>query len=227
MISRRQRGYLLLTASTLAFLIVCSVAPGADWISLFNGHDLSGWTVRGGGATFEVEDGVIVGRTGPGHNTFLCTVQEFADFELEFEVQIIDPINSGVQMRSAVRPQMIDGRMREVVYGPQVEIEPSPGESGYLYAEKAGGWMTPKEKLVAHDLFKAGEWNRYRVVAEGPRIRTWINDTLVSDLTAEFLQRAHLRGFIALQVHRVPEGTAGTVAWRNLRVRELAATNNP
>lgn len=207
--------------------IACSRARADTWIALFNGRDLTGWAVRGGGATFEVEDGTVVGRAGPGHNTFLCTVREFGDLELEFEVKMIHPINSGVQLRSAARPQMIDGRMQEVVYGPQVEIEPSPGESGYLFAEKAGGWMTPKEKLVAHDLFKAGEWNRYRVVAEGARIRTWINDTLVSDLVAESYHCAHPRGFIALQVHRVPEGTSGAVAWRNLRVREFAVINNP
>lgn len=206
----------------LLVAVVTSTAMAEDWTALFNGRDLAGWVVHGGGATFEVQDGVIVGRSGPGHNTFLCTLREFDDFELEFEVKILEAINSGVQLRSAVRPQLVDGRMQEVVYGPQVEIEPSPGESGYLYAEKAGGWMTPPDKLVAHDLFKAGEWSRYRVFARGALIQTWLNGTLVSDLVAEAHYRDHSRGCIALQVHRVPEGASGAVAWRNLRVRTLA-----
>ncbi|MGI9243592.1 MAG: sulfatase-like hydrolase/transferase, partial [Verrucomicrobiales bacterium] len=38
----------------------------AGFIGLFNGKDLSGWTPKGGEASFEVEDGVIVGTAVPG-----------------------------------------------------------------------------------------------------------------------------------------------------------------
>lgn len=194
----------------------------AGWTSLFDGRTLTGWTKHGGGATFEVRDGAIVGRNGPRHNTFLCTDRAYRDFELEFDVKITGSLNSGVQIRSKVRPEEIDGAPAERVYGPQVEIENSPGESGYLYAERADGWMTPDDIRKPLDVFKNDEWNRYRVVAQGPRIQTWINGEPVSDLVDEKIYAAHAEGFIGLQVHQIKE-PAGTleVSWRNLRIREV------
>ena len=39
--------------------------------------------------------------------------------------------------------------------------------------------MTPQDALQPHSLFRNDDWNQYRIVAEGPRIRTWINGQLV------------------------------------------------
>ena len=46
----------------------CATGGGgkAKWISLFNGKDLQGWTVRGK-ATWSVQDGALTGRGGMGH----------------------------------------------------------------------------------------------------------------------------------------------------------------
>lgn len=214
-------------ASFSLFFAIAASAAAADpnpWIELFNGRDLAGWTVRGGQATYAVADGAIVGTNGPGHNTFLCTERTFGDFELELEVRLTAPLNSGIQIRSAVRDEELDGNPVERVHGPQVEIELSPGEAGFLYGERAGGWMTPAERLIPHSHFINGEWNAYRIVAEGPRIRTWINGTLVSDLVDEVMHAKYPSGFIGLQVHRIDaEPGTLTVAWRNIRLRELSA----
>ena len=40
-------------------------------------------------------------------------------------------------------------------------------ESGYVYGEALGGWMTPKDKLIPHKNFKNGKWNKYRILAKG------------------------------------------------------------
>lgn len=203
-------------------ITVASLAADADWIPLFNGRDLTGWTKRGGDATYRVEDGAILGLNGPGHNTFLCTNREFGDFELEFEVRLLTPLNSGVQIRSKARQEADDGKSIEVIYGPQIEIERAPGEAGYVYGERIGGWMTPEDQLKAHSHFRNDGWNQYRIVAEGPRIRTWVNGQLVSDLVDERVYENHARGFIGLQVHsaRAEPGEL-KVAWRNLRIRPL------
>lgn len=215
---------------TLSLLVLFAslvlTARAADgWQSLFNGRDLDGWEKHGGGATYAVEDDAIVGTNGPGQNTFLCTAREYGDFELEFEVRLLAPLNSGVQIRSRARIEQRDGVDREFVYGPQIEIERSPGEAGYIYGERIGGWMTPEDKLKPHSHFRNDDWNHYRILAEGPRIRTWINGQLVSDLVDEEVYRDHARGFVGLQVHST-KAEAGTlkVAWRNLRIREVAST---
>ena len=51
-----------------------------------------------GAHRFTVEDGAIVGRTvesSASLNSFLCTLQEFDDFELELETAIDPVTNSG------------------------------------------------------------------------------------------------------------------------------------
>ena len=81
--------------------------------------------------------------------------------------------------------------------------------------------MTPKDKLKPHKHFKDGAWNKYRVLAKGPRIQVWVNGEQVSDLVHEKAYKSHPSGFIGLQVHGVGNGGPFTVAWRNLKIREL------
>ena len=116
--------------------------------------------------------------------------------------------------------------MTAAVNGPQVEIEASGGngaEAGYVYGEATGrGWLTPAERLKPHKHFKDGEWNKYRVIAKGPRIQTWINDQPIEDLNDEAIYESHPKGFIGLQVHGIGKGSGPfEVSWRNLRIKEL------
>jgi len=193
--------------------------------AIFDGTTLTGWTQKNGTATYRVEDGAILGKTAQGSpNSFLCSDKEYGDFELRFDVKLFDnPLNSGVQIRSRTAPSK-DPKVFGRVNGPQVEIEASGAkgaESGYIYGEACGGWMTPDSQRKPHKKFKDGEWNSYRVVANGARIQTWINGEPVGDLTDEGKLKSHPQGFIGLQVHGVGNGGPFQVAWRNIRVMEL------
>jgi hypothetical protein len=226
-----RRRILGLGCGTLLTILAARSLAGAEgqWIALFDGRTLHGWVQKNGTAAYRVEDGAIVGRTSEGSpNSFLVTEREYGDFELEFEVKVDDALNSGVQIRSRTKehttgPGADDQAGR--VFGPQVEIEAGPGLAGYVYGEATGrGWLTPEQRLKPHDHFLNGRWNRYRVVARGPRIRTWINAWAIEDLTDEQIYVTHPRGFIGLQVHGIERGTGPyEVAWRNLRLRELPA----
>jgi len=206
-------------------------AEEGGWVSLFDGQTLKGWAQKNGTASYRVEDGTLVGRTAEGSpNSFLCTEQEYGDFELEFEVKVNDSLNSGVQIRSKQKTAGAAGADAKApegrVYGPQVEIAAGGekgSDSGYVFGESTGrGWLTPKERLKLHAHFKNGEWNRYRVVAKGPRIQTWINDQSIDDLADEAIFQTHPKGFIGLQVHGIKKGAGPyEVAWRNIRIREL------
>jgi len=202
----------------------------SGWTRLFDGKTLDGWVQKNGTATYRVVDGTIVGQTKEGSwNSFLCTKKEYADFELEFDVKVGPKLNTGVQIRSKTREKTIGKGPNKAagrVIGPQVEIEASGAdgaESGYIYAEGTGlGWLTPKERLIPHKQFKDGHWNHYRVVAKGPRIQTWINGHPIEDLNDPKAYALFPKGFIGLQVHRIKPGTGPyTVAWRNIRIREL------
>jgi hypothetical protein len=197
-----------------------AAAKEAEWTMLFNGKTLDGWEQHNGTATYRVEDGMVRGRTAEGSpNSFLCTKQSYSDFELEFEVKVDDALNSGVQIRSVSDPKIQNGR----VHGPQVEIATN-GTAGFIYGEALGtGWLSEERddpaKMAA---FKKGEWNKYRVLAVGKSIKTWINGIPVADLVDE--KSGHATGFIALQVHGIGKGSGPfEVRWRNIRLRDMSA----
>jgi hypothetical protein len=211
----------LLASTLLALPSVADHHKKGEWTDLFNGKDLNGFTQKNGTATYVVKEGTILGTTVKGSpNSFLCTDKLYGNFELLFEVKCHNKLNSGVQIRSNQKGGKPDGR----VNGPQVEIEASGkngAEAGYIYGEAAGGWMTPKDKLKPHKNFKDGEWNKYRILAEGARIQVWINEVQISDLTDDAKLKSHPKGFIGLQVHGVGNGGPFDVAWRNLKIREI------
>lgn len=211
----------------MAFLsLAISAGAQGDWISLFDGKTLSGWQQFNGTAKYWIEDGAIVGQTREGSpNSFLCSRAWFDDFELTFEVMVNPRLNSGVQIRSRLKQDPGDyGR----VFGPQVEIEGGKAQAGYLYGEATGrGWLSPEPQspdpeVNSHSHFKDNAWNRYRIVARGPRIQTYINGELIADLADEDIFETHPSGFIGLQVHSVPKGTGPyEVRWRDIRIRPL------
>ena len=209
----------VLVALVLGVAIIPATAADKDgWVALFNGKNLDGWEQRNGTATYCVEDGCVVGKTAEGSpNSFLCTVKEYGDFELKFEVKVADELNSGVQIRSKTKGGTKDGR----VHGPQVEIAIN-GTAGFIYGEGLGtGWISKDmENPKAKAAFKKGEWNRYHVKAVGPNIKTTVNDIPVTDTTDD---KSGLKvGFIGLQVHGIKKGTGPyEVRWRNIAIKEL------
>lgn len=214
-------------ALTAVFALNSSAfADEAGWVSLFNGKDLSGWSIKSGKATYKVEDGAIVGTTEEGSpNTFLVSDKQYADFEIQFDVKVHNSLNSGIQLRSLLKNVDKDkygGRL----FGPQCEIEASGAggaEAGYIYGEATGrGWLTPKDKLVKHKNFKDGEWNHFRIVAKGVNIKTWINGVLISDLSDEEIFESHPKGHFGLQVHGIGKKKGPfTAAWKNIKIKEL------
>ena len=213
-------------AIVLAICCSSSSVCAGEWISLFDGKSLRGWIQKNGTATYDVVDGSIRGTTTEGSpNSFLCSEKEYGDFELEFEVRVHDQLNSGVRDRSQTKAPEDDERFGRV-YGPQVEIEasgPHGGEAGYVYGEATGlGWLTPEDRLKPHKIFENGEWNKYRVVAKGATITTWINGQMIDELHHEGCYKTHPKGFIGLQVHSIGSGTGPfDVTWRNIRIKQL------
>ena len=198
---------------------------------IFDGKTLNGWNQLNGTATYRVDKGAIIGKTKEGSpNSFLCSDNLYGDFELHFQVKLInDELNSGVQIRSQTKElndkEKARGDKFGRVNGPQVEIEATKengAESGYVYGEALGGWMTPKSDLTPHKHFKNGEWNQYRIVAKGPRIQTWVNGNQVSNLTDKEKHKTHSKGFIGLQVHSIKKGSGPyEVAWKNIKIKEI------
>ncbi|NLH16628.1 MAG: DUF1080 domain-containing protein [Phycisphaerae bacterium] len=189
-----------------------------QWVDLFDGKTLAGWKQINGTAKYEVVDGTIKGTTVEGSpNSFLCTEKQYQDFELEFEVNVDSRLNSGVQIRSNAFEDYQNNR----VHGYQVEIATN-GTAGSIYDEaRRNGWVNPKQvSPESKTAFKDGQWNQYRVVCNGKRIRTWVNDIPVADVSDAMTAK----GFIGLQVHSFNGDSPASVQWRNIRIRERAAS---
>src|SRR5690349_15930284 len=71
----------LLTATILSAQSGKPKAPGEDWVSLFNGKDLSGW-IKIGDETWTAENGTIHGVAATKGYGYLRTEKNFKDFHL-------------------------------------------------------------------------------------------------------------------------------------------------
>ena len=176
-------------------------------VSIFNGRDLSGWTVHGTERWY-VDGGELVCESGPDEAYgYLRTDAEYRDFELTLEFRQEADGNSGVFFRST-----IDGVR---ITGWQAEVAPPGLHSGGIYESYGRGWLVQPDPEKDSAL-RMGEWNEMRVRVVGPRGTTWINGVQMVDLTDEKIGEA--TGHIALQIH---DGGGIRVRWRNLRVVDL------
>ncbi len=219
-------------------------AESADMKSLFNGQDLSGW--EGDPKLWSVRDGVIHGETteqNPARgNTFLIYQGgDFADFELRLSFRCNATNNSGIQYRSAMKTDNKNAENKWRVRGYQHEIRNQnvlPNVSGFIYDEggkrgriclvgEQAAWETDGKNLISADLIdqagfqelmKIDQWNDVVIVAEGNRIRHYLNGKLTLDFTDNHPELAVRKGLLALQLH------AGAPMWaefKDVRLRSI------
>jgi hypothetical protein len=195
---------LTLVAAAGATVAVPAQVAAQDATSLFNGTDLTGWTVHGTERWY-VENGELVGESGPdaGYG-YLATEASFKDFELTVEFLQEANGNSGVFIRSHV-----DGTR---VSGWQVEVAPPGRFTGGIYESYGRGWLIQPE-LGKDSALRMGRWNTMHIRVVGDRVTSWLNGVEMVDLVDEQIGEAE--GHIALQIH---DGGGIKVRWRNLRL---------
>ena len=201
--------------------LTASTGRGEDagFVPLFDGKSLAGW--EGKPEFWRVEDGVLVGETTAEKptkgNTFLIwRAGQVDDFELELEYRITEKGNSGIQYRSQDFGDFVVG-------GYQGDFEGGKTYSGIVYEERgrgilcqrgqrvtiaADGKKTPGEPIgetgKLQEAIKPGEWNAYRIVAQGPRLQHFINGQLMSETVDEQEGKRAVQGVLALQLHAGP-----------------------
>jgi hypothetical protein len=200
----RLKGVLFISAVLLALLLVTAGACQRGAKRLFDGKSFNGW--EGDLKLFRIEDGAIAGgslKESLAHNEFLCTTEEYDDFELRLKVKLIgDPAsaNAGIQFRSKRIPN------HHEVIGYQADM----GQHywGALYDESR------RRKILAgpnldelNKVLKRGDWNDYVIRAEGKRVRLSINGFQTADYT-ETDDGVEQRGRICLQIHGGPPSEA-------------------
>lgn len=180
-----------------------------EWMTLFDGSDLTHWVVEEGGE-WTIENGVLVGRHGINWSTnpetsgsWLRSKERYRDFELEFEYAINEGGNSGVFFRSKIE-------RNPAFTGYEMQIVDYYGKDPTTYGATAiYDLLAPMKNNVK----KAGEWNQVKIKAVGPSIQFTVNGEVVLQAVDYRAQE----GYIGLQNH----DSHAVVKFRNIRVRRL------
>ncbi|NUM52963.1 MAG: DUF1080 domain-containing protein [Candidatus Hydrogenedentes bacterium] len=199
--------------------------PPEGFTALFNGKDLTGWkglvadpekrakmTKEELAAAqakadermrehWKVVDGAL---EFDGKGDSLCTVKDYADFELLVDWKIKDEGDSGIYLRGSPQVQIWDPKKNNV-------------GSGGLYNNEKG----PSKPLVLADN-PIGEWNTFRIKMLGDKVSVWLNDKLVVDnvVLENYWDRSkpiYPTGQIELQNH------GNTLWFRNIYIKEIPA----
>ena len=218
----------------LAIFTFCFNSIGEDKAEeLFNGKDLTGWS--GKAENWSVVDGVIVGKTTdedplPYNQFLIWEGGEVEDFELTADLKLTsNGNNSGIQYRSQLRPDLGE----QVVSGYQCDMHPAVWANGMGYHEKGRGIIckrgmkvviTPEGKpkivgeLPMEPEFNTGEWNTYKITAQGNHIVHEINGVQTIDMVDHDEEGRALSGVIAFQIHK---GPAMKIEIRNVTMKRL------
>lgn len=130
-------------------------------IELFNGKDLSGWTLSSDDNQWVVEDGILINRQ-KGAN--LISERKFEDFKLITEFRYAEGGNSGIYLR---------GR-----YEVQIEDSPKDRHPGSLYFGGVYGFLAPSEIAT----LGPNEWNKYEITLVGRMVTIVANGkTIISN----------------------------------------------
>jgi hypothetical protein len=150
-------------------------------------------------AHWQVIDGALVFD---GKGDSLCTIKDYADFELLVDWKIKEKGDSGIYLRGSPQVQIWDPQLAEV-------------GSGGLYNNQ----KNPSKPVVTADR-PIGEWNTFRIIMVGENVTVYLNDQLVVDnvIMENYWERdkpIYPTGAIELQNH------GNTLYFKNVFIREL------
>ncbi len=249
--------YILLCMTVMTGMSACkstnhhssnASAENTGWTSLFNGHNLDGWTVecipKDRHKTYwTVKDNAITCNSlgDKDHDyVWLLTEQTFGDFELrlKFKAWKNAPGNSGVQVRSRYdnSPDAPRGGWMD---GPQIDIHPpAPFRTGLVYDEtrEERRWIYPDLKDWKIDgsyaadkwTFKYADegWNEMTIICDGTHIKTVLNGEKITDWDgagvldneAHKARQVDKSGHIALQLHA---GDELLIRFKDIKIKPL------
>ncbi|OQP59456.1 secreted glycosyl hydrolase [Niastella vici] len=175
--------------------------------SLFNGKDLTGWTIHGTEKWY-ADKGELVCESGPDKQYgYLSTNEKYKNFELTLQFKQEANGNSGVFFRSGIEGVKISGW--------QVEVAPLNKHTAGIYESYGRGWLI-QPKPEDEQLLKEGQWNTLKIKVINDEVTTWLNGHQMVYLKDEKIGQGE--GFIALQIH---EGGGIKVRWKKIRIKVL------
>ena len=175
---------------------------------IFNGKDLTGWTIHGTEKWYVDNKGELVCESGPDKEYgYLSTDKKYKNFVLTLQFKQEANGNSGVFFRSSIEGTKISGW--------QVEVAPPDMHTGGIYESYGRGWLI-QPKPEDEKYLKMGEWNTMEIKVVNDEVTTKLNGHQMIHLKDEKIGQGE--GFIALQIH---SGGGIRVRWKNIKLKEL------
>lgn len=206
---------------TLAAFTLLTLAVAADekadptFRPIFDGKTLNGWTGEG----YVVEDGAIV-CTPKGRN--LMTERIYANYVLDLEFKLPPAGNNGIGIHYT-------GEGDPAYNGMEIQTldDTAPKYKDLKPYQFHGSLYTMVPAKRGH-LKPVGEWNEQRVIVNGNTIQVILNGVTITEGNLAELQKEHPKhkGARRRAGHIAFCGHGDRVAYRNIRVAELAAAAN-
>ena len=209
-------------AGAALWLLLSTASPGGaedGFRPLYNGRDLSGWHVKSGKLEAWKADGELLSCILPGGG-WLTTDKEYSDFILRLEYRIPPGGNSGVGLRYPPQGDPAHNGM-EI----QILDDNAPEYRGKLIQAQYTGGIYYQSAPAAHPAKPPGQWNKYWIRCQGPRVIVRLNGVEIQNVNVEEFtqgQGGHKalaarprRGFIGFQSH------GHQVDFRKIKIREL------
>ncbi len=211
------------------------VMENGEWIDLFNGENLEGWTSYGqatAGEAWKVEDGVIHFDANAKKNEGLSggdlvTKESFEDFHLKLEWKISENGNSGIMF------YVVDNGEFNAPYhtGPEYQLLDNDGHPD--------GKITSHRTADLYDLIVSseepvkpvGEWNLTEIISKDGKLEFYLNgvNTVTTNMwTEEWDQMVakskfkDMPGFGKYQEGKIALQDHGDEIWfRNIQIKKL------
>ena len=205
------RSWCLFAAVALgAFAQISTKNPQTEWVSLFNGKDLSGW-INVGKEKWTVEKGEIHGEAISKAYGYLQTEKSYQDFEMSLKFKCEGAGNSGLFFHVAFKPGTPD-----VSQGLQFEIDCGLNKhTGGIYGDGRQWIVWPAAENES--VVRRGEWNEMLVKVQGNRYISRVNGVVMVDFTDPTPKS--FDGPIALQLH---SGGEGDMRFKDILIRDLS-----
>lgn len=214
----------LLFALFLAFSFNLKANPEPGFVSLFDGKSLDGWQLvnrRGGG--YGVTNGVLFCERGGGGNLF--TEKEYSNFILRFDFRLEPGSNNGVGIRAPLQGDAAYSGMEIQV------LDDTTKKYGKLRPDQMHGSIYGVVPAKTGAQKPVGEWNSQEIIADGDKIKVILNgetivDADLSTITDPEILKRH-PGLRREKGHIGFLGHGDYVEFRNIRIKELPATEKP
>lgn len=238
-------------AATLATLLSLSAAdnqPPAGFVSVFNGHDLSGWKIPAGdNGHWKVVNGAIDydAQSESSGDKSLWTEKPFGDAVIMVDWRIKETPYENPNV-----PYILpDGTHAKDIHGKEIRMKMPDSDSGFIlrgdvknqaniwcwpigsgefYGYRTDPSVSPTVRAGVTPRTQAdrpvGEWNHFEITIKGDRVTVYLNGKLVIDNAQ--LPGIQARGALGLQHHGgkkdgIWNSPPSLLQYKNIYVKEL------